>query len=451
GNIEFMGRIDFQVKIRGFRIELGEIENRLLEHENIKDTVVVAKDDGKDEKYLCAYYVAANKTTVEETLHGETPLFEEFLAQTLPDYMIPAYYVPIEAIPLNPNGKVNLKALPEPGTGMPGVEIIPPGNRLEMKLQEIWSAVLAIDKENIGIDNNFFQLGGHSLTITRLASMIHKELEVNIPLPELFKINTIRSITAYIETAKETKYQSIEPVEKKDNYPLSSAQKRMYILQQRETQSTAYNIFTAALLQGNVDTHRLEKVFTELVNRHESLRTTFEIKDGEPVQVVHDHCEFVLQYGEYTGEIGTLGTTREIKRYIRPFELEKAPLLRVTQVKLNKVTAADEPTNLLIIDMHHIISDGTSVGVLASEFMALYEGKNLQPLGIQYKDYTRWQENKKQGETIKKQEAYWLEQYRGELSATDLPYDYPRPVYPAFAGRQVGFDIGTGATKALKN
>ncbi|MCP4151650.1 MAG: non-ribosomal peptide synthetase, partial [bacterium] len=233
------------------------------------------------------------------------------------------------------------------------------------------------------------------------------------------------------------------PVEKKDRYPLTSAQKRLYILQQRETKSTAYNIFTAVQMQGTVEHHRLENVFRELVKRHESLRTSFEVSEGEPVQRVHDHIEFDLQYVEKNDG--------ELKKCIRPFKLEKAPLLRAVLVKGNRDTTADgENTCQLILDMHHIISDGTSMGVLATEFMALYEGKTLQPLPIQYKEYTRWQESKRQGEAIKRQETYWLEQYQEEISTSELPYDKPRSAKPTYAGKQSRIQMGTEITKALK-
>ncbi|MCP4150500.1 MAG: AMP-binding protein, partial [bacterium] len=440
GNIVFIERIDHQVKIRGFRIEVGEIEARLLNHEQVKEAVVIVKETTDGDKYLCAYLVPAAGT-------GTVPPLKEYLAQTLPEYMIPPYYMFIDEMPLTPNGKIDKKALPEPDTTT-SKKCTPPENEIQQKLVAIWSGILKIKKEKISIDDNFFQLGGHSLKATRLVSKIHKELDVNLPLSQLFKKSTVRAIDAYIENAVKAKFISIEPAEKKDRYLLSSTQKRMYILQQKDTKSTAYNIFTAALLQGSVEPRRLEKVFRALVKRHESLRTTFEIAEGEPVQRIHDHAEFVIHNSENKENTGI--ESKQLKQYIRPFELGKAPLLRVALIKQNHDTMTTVSTYRMIIDMHHIISDGTSVGVLVAEFMKLYEGKTLQPLRIQYKDYSRWQDNQRQGEALKRQEAYWQEQFQGEISVAELPYDQPRPVYPAYAGKQVRFDMGIDTTMGLK-
>ncbi|MCP4155602.1 MAG: amino acid adenylation domain-containing protein, partial [bacterium] len=200
GTIEFFGRLDLQVKIRGFRIELGEIENQLLAHEEVKEAVVVAKNPGNRELYLCAYYVekdgAWDNTQDSGKLQKKAALLKKYLARYLPEYMIPTYFMPIESVPLNPNGKVDMKALPEPGTGKATLKYVAPENQVQKKLVEIWAAVLVIDPGNIGIEHNFFQLGGHSLKATRLTSKIHKELEVNVPLPELFKQPTIKALAA---------------------------------------------------------------------------------------------------------------------------------------------------------------------------------------------------------------------------------------------------------------
>ncbi|MCP4156261.1 MAG: amino acid adenylation domain-containing protein, partial [bacterium] len=449
GNIEYLGRMDYQVKIRGFRIELGELESHLLKHEDVKEAVVVDREDRDGEKNLCAYIVHTKEQHPAAPSIDYAGELKEYLARLVPDYMLPTYFVLIEEMPLTATGKINRKALPAPEI-VSTREYVAPSNKREQQLVQMFSDVLAIEKEKIGIDDNFFQLGGHSLKATRLTAKIHKQLDVNMSLTQLFKTSTVRGIAAAIETAGRDKAQTMEPVEKKDHYPLASAQKRMYVLQQRDTQSTAYNIYTALLLQGTVEPARLEKIFREQVKRHESFRTTFEIHKGEPVQRIHDRAEFVMQYIE--AKEGTGYESTQLKRNIRPFELEKAPLMRVVLIKGAEDTgkAAGETTNVMIIDMHHIISDGTSMGVLATEIMKQYEGKTLQPLRIQYKDYTRWQENVKRSEEQKRQQDYWQEQYRGERPTAELPYDHPRPDTPTKAGRQHRFEMGSETAGALK-
>ncbi|MCP4157834.1 MAG: non-ribosomal peptide synthetase, partial [bacterium] len=365
---------------------------------------------------------------------------------------IPVYFVPIDMIPLNQNGKVDFKVLPEPETAMAGFERIAPRDRLERKLVEIWSDVLTVDKERIGIDDSFFELGGHSLKATRLVSKIHKELNVNIPLSELFREPTTRAMADYVKTRVKDELLAIEVVEKKSVYPLSSVQKRMYILQQRTIDNTFYNISAAMELNGEVDRSRLENTFNELIKRHESLRTTFETVDGEPVQKINDGEGFALEYYDAKEKEGR--TEDIINNFIRPFELSRKFLVRVGLVKmeplLTALTAGEPIHHVLLIAMHHIIADGTSLGILVSEFMAIYEGKTLTPLRVQYKDYTPWQAAQMQSNGGKKQEAYWLEQYAGELSTVDLPYDYKRHHFSTHAGKQIGFRLGAETTKKLK-
>ncbi|MCP4149172.1 MAG: amino acid adenylation domain-containing protein, partial [bacterium] len=346
-------------------------------------------------------------------------------------------------------GKINRKALPAP-ENKSTKKYTAPRNEIEEKIVQMFAGLLDIEKEKIGIDDSFFHLGGHSLKATRLVSKIHKQLEVNLTLSELFKKHTVRSIAATIEKSigdKTTrKYQPIEPAPKRENYPLSSTQKRIYILQQKETATTAYNIATALNLTGSIETAKIEKAFKEIIKRHESLRTTFEIIAGEPVQQIHDETPFEIEKSEIEGseETGNGDVTEIIKNVIRPFDLSRAPLLRVALVKTGK------EKHQLQLEIHHIIADGTSMGILATEFMALYEGKTLTPLRVQYKDYSHWQENRKQSEKLKKEEAYWQARYAGEIPVIQLPYDYPRPVKPAFTGKQVQFQLEETDVKTLK-
>ncbi|MCP4157341.1 MAG: AMP-binding protein, partial [bacterium] len=302
GNIEFMGRIDRQLKIRGYRVEPGEIENRLLQHESVKDTVVIAREykTQKGDKYLCAYIVTETGVRDEAALSKE---LERFLRRELPGYMVPPYYIAIETVPLTTNGKVDVNALPEPELQGMGEGYTAPRNTIEKKLTEMWSQLLETDKKHIGIDDNFFHLGGHSLKATRLIAKIFKTLNVTVPLPELFVKPTIRALSGYIETAAQKQYLSIKAVEKKEYYALAPAQKRMFLLQQLERTGTGYNMPLAVLLEGNLDRERLEATFRKMLDRHESLRTSFEMWDGEPVQVIHNAGEphFHIQYDDTPG------------------------------------------------------------------------------------------------------------------------------------------------------
>ncbi|UCH97645.1 MAG: AMP-binding protein, partial [Candidatus Aminicenantes bacterium] len=384
GNIEFLGRIDLQVKIRGFRVEPGEIENQLLKHEEIKEVVLVTKEEENGDKYLCAYIVPEDETTNEK--NPDIPGLREFLSQVVPDYMIPAYFIYLDKIPLTPNGKVNRRALPEPGAPGTGENYEAPGNELEKKLAAIWSEVLNISQSSAGIHDNFFQLGGHSLKATILVSKIYKNLGVKVPLVQMFKTPTIKGLSGYIKKAAPHRYVSIEPVEKKEYYCLSSAQNRLYFLQQFDPQGMSYNLTRQVHWQKEIEIEKLEKIFKQLIFRHESLRTSFKIVEGEPVQVVYDEVDFEIEYYE-SGRPGHDSAEKVIRDFVRPFDLSRAPLMRAKLIKTG------EKQYILLIDMHHIITDGTAQDVLIKEFITLYSPgeEKLPRLRLQYKDYAQWQ------------------------------------------------------------
>ncbi|MCK4765277.1 MAG: amino acid adenylation domain-containing protein, partial [Candidatus Aminicenantes bacterium] len=450
GRIEFIGRIDFQVKIRGFRIEIGEIESRLLDHEKIKEIIVIDRDDGSGGKYLCAYFVAVSLSSVQAPAAAE---LKEYLSNSLPDYMIPSYFVELAEMPLNPNGKVNRKALPMPDTASTR-EYTAPRNKLEDMLVDIWSKILGMDRGRIGIDDSFFELGGHSLKATALAARIHQQLDVDIPLREIFKTATIRGLSVYIGREEKSKYEAIYPVEEKAYYPLSAAQKRLYLVQQMDAGNMTYNMPMAMVLEGEPEKERLRTVFRQLLERHESFRTSFVGVDGRPVQEIHspEEIEFEIEYfdlategdGQSSPHHSSLIIHNSVLQFIRPFDLSQAPLLRVVLLKM-------EPAKyLLLVDMHHIISDGTSVKILIDDFMDLYAGKELAPLRLQYKDFSEWQHSEKGREAVKKQEQYWLEQFSGDIPVLKLPYDFPRPAKRSFAGAVLGFEIDGEKTLSLR-
>ncbi|HEX3043997.1 MAG TPA: amino acid adenylation domain-containing protein, partial [Bacillota bacterium] len=463
GNIEFLGRIDHQVKIRGYRIELGEIESRLAKHEAVQEAVVVARTDENGgasgasvagDKYLCAYLVSSREMTVSE--------LREFLGQSLPEYMIPQLFVQLGQIPRTPNGKIDRRGLPKTGGNLnTGAVYEAPRNATEMKLVQIWRQILGVDQ--VGLLDNFFELGGHSLKAANLVARIHKEFNVEIPLRQVFQSQTVKEQAQYLSDAVLSIYSAIEPAPPQEYYPpgcypagyypASAAQKRMYILNQLEGAGTSYNIPGVVKIEGSIERDRLESVFRQLVSRHESFRTSFTVIDGEPLQQIHPEVEFQIEYqdladdgGMRKGHEGADSNPRVqsiIPQFIRPFDLSKAPLLRAVVIKLA------ENRHLLVYDMHHIISDGTSMWILIREFVKLYNGETLPELRIQYKDFAVWQYKLFDSEAMRRQEAYWLNTFRGEIPVLDLPTDYVRPTVQSFAGDRFGIVIDGVLTRKL--
>ncbi len=457
GKIEFLGRVDFQVKIRGFRIELEAIEKHLLEYPLIKEAVVIAEAPPwkqghssyeSSDKFLCAYIVSDMDFVTFE------PGLKEFLSGVLPDYMIPSYFVPIEKIPMTTTGKVNRRALPEPEMAA-GKEIVvtPPRDEMEETLAGVWSDVLSINRELIGIDNNFFDLGGHSLKATIASAKIHKELHVDIKLSDIFEFRTIRELAGYIKKAALTTYTSIESVEKRDYYFLSSAQKRLYILQQMEPDNTSYNIPIFLTLEKGIDELKLEETFKRLIERHESLRTSFEMFDDEPVQRAHEFVEFKMEYFEAGGDEEVEAIR---KNFVRFFDLFQAPLLRVGVIHTPvfgqpSQEGNSKDTRILMVDMHHIITDGVSQDILTRELVRLYEGEELSCLRLQYKDFSEWQNGEEQKKIIESQKSYWMNAFSGEIPVLNLPADYPRPRVQSFEGCTFHLALDETELRVLKD
>jgi acyl-CoA synthetase (AMP-forming)/AMP-acid ligase II/NAD(P)-dependent dehydrogenase (short-subunit alcohol dehydrogenase family)/acyl carrier protein len=341
-------------------------------------------------------------------------------------------------------GKIDYKRLEELDNrsryGM--VESDLPQSRTEKILAEIWKEVLV--KDRVGLDDNFFEIGGQSLKATFLAAKIHQAFDVNVALKEIFIHPTIRKFAAFIAQGEELKFESIEPVEKKEFYPVSSAQGRLFILQQMDKQAFGYNIPSVWQLQGELDREKFTGIFQQLIRRHESFRTCFIVVNDEPVQRV---------YGETAGAdwaLGMAGANQngiedQIKPFIQPFDLSRTPLLRVGLLEI------DHLTHILVLDMHHIISDGLSIGLFVREFMELYAGKKLPTLRLQYKDYSAWHHRQTLERQNRQQKIYWLKEFSGEVPVLDLPTDYPRPAVQDFAGAAIHFEINKEETAALKS
>jgi len=431
GLIEFFGRKDYQVKIRGFRIELGEVENRLLNFRGVKEAVVINREERSGNKYLCAYIIGDRRDII--------PDLKAYLQNELPGYMIPSYFVLLEKMPLTTNGKIDRKALPEPGKKTSEKKHIAHRNKVEEILGEIWSHVLDIH-DPISIDDNFFELGGHSLRATVMISKINKALDVEMPLARVFKSPTIGGLAQFIIGSTEVKYAAIKPVEKKEYYPIAFAQKRLFILQQIEPTSIAYNMPQTVILEGELKIEKLVGAFKKILKRHDGLRTSFLMVGDTPVQRIDDQVPFQIHTDEqdYEDRIEKM-----ISKFIRPFELSLSPLMRVGLIKVNS------GTHILTVDTHHIIADGITNAVLLQDFASFYAGVKLPGIRIQYKDFSEWQMSKTERENLKKQEEYWLKRFQGEIPVLDFVTDYPRPRSQNFEGSFIRFQIEKNETDQL--
>ncbi len=424
GNLEFAGRVDAQVKIRGFRIELEEIETLLLEQNHVEQAVVVAKEDDNGEKTLCAFYVATSPV--------EADALRDNLSQKLPVYMVPAFFTPLEKIPLTPNGKIDRKALMRMETATTK-EFVAPRDKIEEKLADIWASLLETETGKIGIDDSFFELGGHSLSATVIVSKIHREFGVKVPLVEFFKTPDIRGLAHYLTHASGSGYEVIEPVETRDYYEQSSAQKRLFFMEQFEHIGTTYNIPRVTIIEETVDREKFQHTVNRLVRRHETLRTSFLLMDNQAVQRVHPEIDFSIRELDCKG--------REVKEiiveFVQPFKLSEAPLLRIG------LGTMDDGKSLLLFDMHHIISDGVSMDILVNDFIRLYHDEELAPLNVQYKDFAVWQNELSRSGKIALQEKYWLDLYADmeDIPKLDLPIDYPRPAVFQFEGDDYHFKL----------
>ena len=408
--------------------------------------------------------------TQQEQRKNTFPLSQlrDYLLQSLPEYMIPSYFVQLLQMPLTPNGKLDKKALPAPEIKA-GDNYTAPRNNLEKKLAAIWSGVLRIEEGSISIDANFFELGGHSLKATALVANIHKECNARVPLTEIFNHPTIKGISGYIRNTSNDKYAAIEPVEKNEYYVSSSNQKRLYLIQRMDPENIAYNLPNIIPLEVKPNKKKLEETFTKLIKRHESLRTSFAMIGEEPVQRVHNEVNFEIEiYSPKPGAQGEQDLDSTISNFVRPFDLSQAPLLRVGLIhtlppghhhfsqegsdtpRLLHSHPSREGRSILMVDMHHIISDAISHQVLRKDFMTLDSGEELPDLKIQYKDYCQWLNSKETKETMKKQEEYWLKQFEGKIPRLDLPTDYERPAVQSYEGNMLGFVLGEEETAKLK-
>ncbi|MFA4135847.1 MULTISPECIES: amino acid adenylation domain-containing protein [unclassified Brevibacillus] len=428
--LEFIGRKDNQVKIRGYRIELGEIETVLNQPEDVREAIVIAQEYGADDKRLIAYIAG----------DGEVEQWKKYASTQLPPFMVPSYFVKMEAFPLTTQGKVDRKALPMPETVMMEEEFFAPRTATESRIVSIWSETLKV--ERISIHSSFFDLGGHSLLATQLISRLEDAFQLSIPLRILFECPTIASLhTRIMELSQNGKRERIPTITKAphtEKFPLSHAQQRLWFLHQLEPDSTAYNVPHIWRLTGLWKASSLEKGWNALLSRHEILRTVFPNENGQPFQAVQPY-QFtplpVIDLRERTkaSQEEQLNDFIEQEASIR-FDLHRGPLIQAKWIALG------EEESVLLCTMHHIITDGWSEEILLKEWLTFYEeaqgGSRAEfaALPIQYADFSVWQREWLTDDAIDLQLDYWKAELSGELPVLQLPIDRPRPGIQGYAG-----------------
>jgi len=452
GRIEFLGRSDYQVKIRGFRIELGELEAALREHPAVRDVVILAREHAQGEKRLVAYVVTQGPARPAATD------LRNFLRGKLPEYMITAGFMVLDAFPLMPNGKVDRGALPalDRAVSELGESFAMPRTATEELLADIWAQLLGM--EQVGIHDNFFELGGHSLLATQVVSRIRDTFGVEMPLRRLFELPTVSALAEDIEVARHAgqklRAPPITPMARDGHPPLSFAQQRLWFIDQLAPRNSAYNIPAAIRLEGPLNVIALERSLNEVVRRHEALRTTFTVVDGGPAQVIAPSLTMAPRVidlqalSENAREIEVQRLAAE--EACRPFDLAHGPLLRVTLLRLG------EERHVGLLTMHHIVSDGWSTGILIRELAVLYNAFSsempspLSELPIQYADFANWQRLWLQDDILQIQLSYWKQQLLGIPPLLELSTQRTRPAVLGFRGARDSLLLPGSAVDALK-
>jgi len=444
GELEYLGRRDHQIKIRGFRVEPGEVEWVLRRREGVRECVVAAREDEPGRKRLVAYVVGEAKV---DDLRAH-------LRASLPEHMVPGAFVLLDRLPLTPSGKVDREALPAPERGAEE-RFVAPRTPVEAVLAGLWADVLRVDR--VGARDNFFELGGHSLLATRVVSRVREVLGVEMPLRLLFEAPTVGDLAPRVEALRRSGapvLPPVVPVARDRALPLSFAQERLWFLDRLEPGSAAYNVPVALRLGGALDAAALERALGEIVRRHEALRTAFREVDGVAAQVIAPFAGFALPVEDLSGlgaeEREAEARRRATEEAARPFDLSAGPLFRAALLRLG------EEEHVLLLCMHHVASDGWSIGVLLRELAALYgayrDGGDapLPELAVQYADHAVWQREQLRGGALERQLAYWRERLAGAPALLELPTDRPRPAVQTYRGATVSAELPAGVAARLE-
>ncbi|WP_315729290.1 non-ribosomal peptide synthetase [Bradyrhizobium sp. SZCCHNS2021] len=447
GNIEYLSRRDGQVKIRGFRIELQEIESVLRRSRGVGQAAVLVRE-GTTGTQLAAYVVPVP----EARLSAEQ--IRQHLKQSLPDFMVPTQLAILDRLPLTSNGKLDRARLPDPEDA-PGHRHAAPATVTQQMLAVIWSDVLGVATP--GIDDDFFSSGGHSLMASRLVGRLNAAFNVNLPLRTVFETPTIRLLAAAVEQAQRDEVEIAPPplsvAARTSSIPLSYTQEPLWFLEQVGLVGTAYNMAGAVRLQGRVDIEALEEALQEIVRRHDILRTRFDAVNGQGAQIIENRSAFRCELIDLSAH-GDQSSNEDVQRLIRNhanvrFDLRAGPLIRTTIVRLS------DEEHLLLVNLHHIVADGWSVGVLLRELGHLYAGSTgspqspLSPLPVQYADYAIWQRDWLDGPVGERHLDHWRRRLAGATTALSLPTDRPRPAVQSFAGAASCFVVPQDLSRQL--
>ncbi|HVR99225.1 MAG TPA: amino acid adenylation domain-containing protein, partial [Thermoanaerobaculia bacterium] len=443
GELEFLGRLDHQVKVRGFRIEPGEIEAALARHPGVAEAAVVVRED------RLVAYVAPGPDAAE---------LRAFLRERLPEYMVPSSWVVLERLPRTPNGKVDRRALPALLERRVERRFTAPRTPVEELLAGIWSDLLRV--ERVGADDDFFDLGGHSLLATQVVSRLRGALGVELPLRSLFEAPTVAALAARVEAARRAESAAmppvppVPPVPRSGDLPISFSQERLWILDRFEPGSASYNIAGAVRLAGDLDVAALRQALAWLVRRHETLRTTFVPAGGGAAQRIAPELQVPMPLVDLRGlgggerQAAIESWTQEVAA--TSFDLARGPLLRVV------LLALEEREHALLLAVHHIVSDGWSMGVLIRELAAAYAAlaagrePSLPELNIQYADFAVWQRERLQGERLAGLVEHWRSHLAGAPPALELPTDRPRPAIRTFRGGHLGLELPAALSRELR-
>ena len=459
GRIEHLGRCDHQLKLRGHRIEAGEIEAALAALAGMKQALVVLREDTPGDQRLVAYVVAA-----EGAAELQPAELLAALGRELPEYMVPGHVVVLQVLPLTPNGKIDRQALPAPDTTRRDVVYTAPRTAAEQILASVWAEVLKLDRA--GLHDNFFALGGHSLLATQVVARLRAVHQVELPLRTLFETSTLEAAAAALDVAWSAAHDDtvageaparalapITPVSREQPLALSFAQQRLWFLDQLQPDSAFYNMPVSVRLSGPLQLDALQQALERLLQRHESLRTTFVVAEGEPMQVVAASLALTLPLHDLSalpaaeGEDRAQALARQEAR--EPFRLDQGPLLRVQVLRLAP------QRHLLLLTLHHIVSDGWSMGVLVRDVAALYREQidgapgALPALPIQYADYAHWQRQWLEGPMLQQQRDYWQQQLADAPVLLALPTDRPRPAVQSWRGDSFAFELNLALLAAL--
>ncbi|MFJ3463657.1 non-ribosomal peptide synthase/polyketide synthase [Achromobacter spanius] len=446
GVIEYLGRADQQLKVRGFRVEPGEIEAQLMASAPLRHAVIVSRPGPGGAGRLVAYVVAAREV--------EPDAMRAALAGRLPEYMVPAQFVLLDALPLLPSGKLDRNALPEPVWTAAGFRA--PETALERAVAALWCEALEVGR--VGLDDNFFELGGHSLLATQVVARVRRDFGLEFPLRALFEAASLEAFAQRVAQAQALGHTSRQPelrsVDRSQPLALSYSQERMWFLWQTEPQGTAYNVGGAILLEGVLDVDALEAGLQTLVMRHEALRTTFPSRDGVPVQRIAAYSAVAMRHQDLSGTPahGRMALAKAIAHdeAHQPFDLEQGPLLRVSLLRLQA------QSHMLLVTIHHIVSEGWAMDVFADEYIHAYEAHargqapQLAPLVVQYADYAAWQRRWLDSGESQRQIAWWKQALGDSHPLLLLPSDRPRPAVQSYRGDYLRFDLDGALTQAVR-